>query len=243
MRRDAHEIQARSRLVRRGSVRGIRVYETTGTADADRAEEYRARREAQLWDRSVTGERGTHPFGEAVLIYLRIASPWPVLQMRTLAAPRRPLRAVAGQQHHTSGRRPSPYPSITPDQRRARVIKASRHAADGGPSCRGETGLVRHRRLSSGRRSEGITTRWLTRDEAKQLIAECAPHLKPIIAFLLHTGARLGEALRLQWPEVDLQARRVVFVQTKNGESRGVPLNDEVFISLANLPHRKDTCS
>jgi hypothetical protein len=54
----------------RGTVRGVRVYETAGTADATRAEEYRARREAQLWDRTVSGERGAHTFGEAALIYL-----------------------------------------------------------------------------------------------------------------------------------------------------------------------------
>ena len=45
----------------RGTVRGVDVYETTGTADATRAEEFRARREAQLWDRAVVGERGTIP--------------------------------------------------------------------------------------------------------------------------------------------------------------------------------------
>ena len=33
----------------RGTVRGVRVYETAGTADAARAEEYRARREAKLF--------------------------------------------------------------------------------------------------------------------------------------------------------------------------------------------------
>ena len=68
----------------RGSVRGIRVYETTGTADANRAEEYRARREAQLWDRSVSGERGTHPFGEAVLIYLEERRPGPPFRCVTI---------------------------------------------------------------------------------------------------------------------------------------------------------------
>jgi integrase len=83
------------------------------------------------------------------------------------------------------------------------------------------------------------STRWLTRDEAERLVVACAPHLKPLVTFLLQTGARLSEALRLQWAQVDLRARRVAFLGTKNGESRVVPLNGEAFFALANLPHRE----
>ena len=61
----------------RGTVRGIHVYETTGTSDSAKAEEYRARREAQLWDRSVIGDRGSHRFGEAAMIYLQQRQPGP----------------------------------------------------------------------------------------------------------------------------------------------------------------------
>ncbi len=44
-------------LYLRGSVRGQSVYESTGTADPVRAEGIRAKREAELWDRSVYGAR------------------------------------------------------------------------------------------------------------------------------------------------------------------------------------------
>ena len=50
---------------------------------------------------------------------------------------------------------------------------------------------------------------------------------------------RLSEALYLDWADVDLTKRRVWFLDTKNGESRGVPLNERVVLELANLPHRK----
>ena len=65
----------------RGTVRGIHVYETAGTADATKAEEFRARREAQLWDRAVHGNRGSHTFGEAALIYLQARQPGPSFRM------------------------------------------------------------------------------------------------------------------------------------------------------------------
>jgi integrase len=41
--------------------------------------------------------------------------------------------------------------------------------------------------------------RWLTQDEARRLVAACSPHLRPLVMFLLHTGARIGEALWLDW--------------------------------------------
>jgi integrase len=49
----------------------------------------------------------------------------------------------------------------------------------------------------------------------------------------LSTGARLSEALYLEWRDVDLTRSRVHFVPTnargiKNGEARGVPLHPRV---------------
>ena len=55
---------------------------------------------------------------------------------------------------------------------------------------------------------------------------------------MIYTGARIGEALWLDWLNVDLTRRHVVFPKTKNGDARGVPLHDRVVVALANLPHR-----
>ncbi|MGB8842312.1 MAG: tyrosine-type recombinase/integrase [Aliidongia sp.] len=80
--------------------------------------------------------------------------------------------------------------------------------------------------------------RFLTRDEADRPIDAAAPHLQPLLVFLLNTGARLGEALALDWAQVDLVGRRAIFLDTKNGESRGVPLNGDAFEALANIDYR-----
>jgi integrase len=77
--------------------------------------------------------------------------------------------------------------------------------------------------------------RWVTYEEAEQLIAAAAPHLRPLVIFLLCTGARLSEALYLDWRDVDLSGGHVVFHDTKNGESRGVPLHPRAVAALANL--------
>jgi integrase len=67
-----------------------------------------------------------------------------------------------------------------------------------------------------------------------------ARHLRPLVIFLLYTGARAGEAVWLDWRNVDLTRVHVIIPKTKNGEARGVPLHQRVVTALANLPHRED---
>ena len=47
------------------------------------------------------------------------------------------------------------------------------------------------------------------------LIASCSPHLKPLVMFMLYTGARAGEALWLDPRNVDLNRAHVSFEKTK----------------------------
>ena len=70
--------------------------------------------------------------------------------------------------------------------------------------------------------------RWLRFDEAQKLIACSSEHLRPLVVFLLYTGARAGEALWLDWSNVDLFRGHVSFPRSKNGEPRGVPLRPRV---------------
>lgn len=67
------------------------------------------------------------------------------------------------------------------------------------------------------RESEG-RTRVLTKQEADHVAASGALWL-----FLLDTGARLGEALRLSERDINRQQRTVTFNDTKSGRSRTVP--------------------
>jgi len=66
-----------------------------------------------------------------------------------------------------------------------------------------------------------------------------SPHLRPLVIFLFGTGARLSEALNLEWSQVDLARQHVSFLDTKNSSDRGVPLHPRVVAELANLPGRQ----
>jgi integrase len=70
--------------------------------------------------------------------------------------------------------------------------------------------------------------RFLSPAERTALITACEASsceaLAPLVKLALATGARKGELLGLDWKHVDLQRRVVRFVDTKNGESRTIPL-------------------
>ena len=219
----------------RGTVRGVRVYETADTSDTARAEEYRARREAQLWDRTVIGERGSHSFGEATLIYLQTRQPGPSFRVTLKRLvdhfEHRPVDQInqAALDKYLAKHHPKSAPGT--------IIRAAITPMTAVLSVAAKRGWCDRPAFERPKMSMPAT-RWLSHDEADRLVTACAPHLKPLVVFLLHTGARLSEGLRLDWSNVDLKARRVVFMNTKNGEHRGVPLNDDAFLALASLPHR-----
>lgn len=74
--------------------------------------------------------------------------------------------------------------------------------------------------------------------EADKLVAASALHLKPLVVFLLCTGARLSEAIYLDWRDVDLEGRRAIFWETKNGSRRVAVLPRAAQLSLAALSTR-----
>ncbi|MET0105897.1 MAG: site-specific integrase [Sedimenticola sp.] len=79
--------------------------------------------------------------------------------------------------------------------------------------------------------------RFLTREEADQLLRVLPAHLQSVVQFALATGCRMGEILSLEWARVDFE-RRVAWLDpgtTKNGEGRGIPLNREALLSLRGL--------
>lgn len=81
-------------------------------------------------------------------------------------------------------------------------------------------------------------TAWLAPREVDRLTAAAAVHLRPLLAFLAGTGARLGEALALQWEDVDLAHARAMLRQTKNGRDRTVDLCPCVVAALAGIGHK-----
>lgn len=78
---------------------------------------------------------------------------------------------------------------------------------------------------------------FVTREDFRVLISYLPTHLKPLILFLYTTGVRVGEALQIEWVQVDLERRiiRLEGIQTKNAEPRHVPIVSELDMLLREL--------
>ena len=65
-------------------------------------------------------------------------------------------------------------------------------------------------------------------DKFDVLVAALPLHLRPLITFLFWTGVRIGEAMQIDWIQVELDAALITLEdkQTKSGDPRIIPLPD-----------------
>ncbi len=70
--------------------------------------------------------------------------------------------------------------------------------------------------------------RYLSDKEREKLLKACQqslnPQLYPMVIFALSTGARLGEIMNLGLDDVDLKKQKAILRETKNGETRVIPI-------------------
>lgn len=223
----------------RGSIRGVSVFESTGLDRRDQAEEVLAVRAAEILQQSVHGHSSVRTFADAVISYIAAGGDATHLDPITKHLGRQRLAAIG--QHEIDEAARKLKPGVSPSTLNRQIytpIAAVLHHAARNRWC--SKPVISRPKEPKGR------VRWITHDEADRLIDAAAPHLRPLVILLLATGARLSEALYLNWREVDLSRAHVVFLNleaggpgTKNGESRGVPLHPRAVAALANLPHRE----
>ena len=76
--------------------------------------------------------------------------------------------------------------------------------------------------------------RWLSKNDAARVLESLDDELSDLVFFLLSTGVRIGEALALEWSEIDLFERKLDISRSvwqttvsapKNGRSRVIPIS------------------
>jgi integrase len=77
-------------------------------------------------------------------------------------------------------------------------------------------------------------------DDFLRLREALPERLWALATLLFYTGCRLGEARKITWDQVDLEARQIRLegAQTKNAEPRTLPLPDELMEMLAQSPNK-----
>jgi integrase len=76
--------------------------------------------------------------------------------------------------------------------------------------------------------------RFLSDDERTALLAACKPHndLYLAVVLALSTGARQAEIMTLRYGQIDFKRKVITLHQTKNGETRALPLVSTAFTLL-----------
>jgi len=230
----------------RGTVRGVQVYETTKTESQELADAIRIGREKEILERSIYGPTATVTFEEAAITYCETATPSGTQRAMIIgrrladgslswnlvdAIGKKKLSAVNQELMDRLARErfPDAAPATIQRQLITPVTSVLKTAA--------KRGWCLDPHFERPKSSE-TRVRWLTPDEAHALLSASADHLKPLILFLLGTGARLSEALELKWQDVDLQDVQCHFWNTKNGTTRRALIPPSAVAGLANLGHR-----
>lgn len=232
-----------------GTLRGVRVRESTGTDSRPHAESILAKRQQEVLDRSVFGEKHTATFAEAVNLYLdlggdaRYLAPlverWGTWRLASIT----PLEIARAGREIYGGCKPAtldrqlytpviavlngaahaglcPVPAIRrPKIERAKVQPSDDATIDALMAATGEIAFAPG-----------------SRGEARQKAARA--RLRALCLMMSLTGCRVSEAVAVERRDVRLDASQpdVLFRDTKNGEPRRCILPAELVEALRALP-------
>jgi integrase len=213
----------------------LRVRARAQSGRRDVAEEEAVALEARLLREDWHGERrGTRPFAEAILSYLQSAPRKP-MQLKRIRRVMLALgdvllsqvdQAAINEAAKVMFTRVPPTPQTILRELVTPVLTIMHYA-----HRQGWCDLPVFERPEKPQSK----TAYLLPVQAHRLINAAAPHLQPLLTFLLCTGARLSEAVELEWSEVDLEGARAIFWRTKSGKRRVVQLRPAAVSALRML--------
>lgn len=228
----------RQTLYLRGTIRGVRVFESAETVDAGLAEEVRARREHELFRADLHDAPPAVSFAAAAVSYLEFeprsnATKIKVNKLITHFGPSTICAAI--DQAAIDGAGKAICPGARPASRLRQVITPAKAVLNHAARRRWCAPPLFERVREGGRRTD-----WLRPAEAEAMVGAAGEKFRPLLIFLLCTGARVDEALGLVWADVDLTHGRAVFRATKNGDDRVLELPPRAVAALAGLKAPED---
>lgn len=216
-----------------GSVDGQRIRESTGTSNRKDAEELAAKRERELHVEKVYGTEAILTFGAATGYYLdagksdRYIAPIFARWERKLVREIKPGNVVDLARKL--------YPNAGPATRNRQVITPVQ-AIINHSAKRGLCSPVRFERLKVPAKPRRVASElWLSK-----FMEHANPRMGALALFMTMTGARISEAVALDWAEVDLAACTAVLLKTKNGDTRTATLPSPLVQVLSELPGKKE---
>lgn len=215
-----------------GSINGKRIRESTRETERDDADTYALRREAEERRAAEFGQEAILTFGAATGFYLDAGKSDRYLTRIFNKWERRLVRDIKPGNVQDLAR--ELYPKAGPATRNRQVISPVQAIINHSAS-RGLCSPIRVERFFVPKHHPKVATMvWLD-----QFMAAASPHLAAFAQFMAMTGARVSEATRLDWKDVNLDAATALLRMTKNGDPRRAELPPALVTTLANLPNRK----
>ena len=84
-------------------------------------------------------------------------------------------------------------------------------------------------------RVNNVNLRILSDEEFQKLYDNSSDTFKSFLTIAINTGLRPGEILNLRWKDIDLEQNYINVTDSKNGESRKIPINKALHKCLSNL--------
>lgn len=213
----------------RGTVSGRRLRGTTGTANKETAARIASNIEAREWKRNLDGPEAVLTFAQAAMLY------------RAAGKPTRFLEKIEDHWKDTLVKDMTPgairssaieiYPGVSAATRNRQVIVPTvaiiNHASES-ELCP----PIKVKRFKTDTKVKiPATLEWV-----EAFMGHASPHLGAMALFMFLTGARISEAIRLRWKDVDLKAKQAKIRQTKQRDERIAHLPQKLVVALANLP-------
>ncbi len=209
---------------------GKRIQQSSGTGDRQQAQEYHDKLKSELWKQDRLGVKPSRTWNDAVVRWLR--------ETGSKATHQRDIEKLRWLDSFLRG---ALLDRITRDQL-AEIADAKAKEASPATANR-YLALVRailrraclewewFDRVPKVRmfKEAQRRVRWMTREQANQLLALLPEHLAEMVRFSLATGLRQANVLQLEWSQLELP-RRVAWIHPDQAKARkaiGVPLNDE----------------
>lgn len=238
-RRDTGALEIYGTVRPAGARSGVRVRERAGSDDPATAREEAVAREREILRNFHLGERpDIRTFAEAVRSYI-------THEPRSTRTIKSTLRLV----QHFGTMRLDQINQEAVDKARPIVLRGGASPAT---VTRNLVAPIRAILVHAARRgwcsvplfdvphSDKRRPTFLLPHEVEALIAAAPPHLAPLLRFLVCTGCRLGEALGLEWRDVDLRGARAILWEgeTKSGKRRIVELPPAAVEALRGFAHQ-----
>ena len=214
----------------RGTVAKRRLRGSTGAANKETAARIAAEIEDKAWKRRLDGPGAILTFAQASIKYRAAGKQTRFLERIEDYWKDTLVQNITPGAIHDAALALYPWATAATRNRQAIVPMQAviNHAADSELCAR-----IRVKRFKVETKSKiPATLEWV---EAFRKACK-RPQLGALALFMFLTGARVSEALAVEWHDVDFKTKTVLIKQTKLGNERRAHLPQSLIVVLANLP-------